>query len=69
MNTKSQAKVVGGKYLAGAVLVKGEFCTVKEATSLDGSQKFALKIYKKMALRKRKEYHKRKDGHGMEVVD
>ena len=35
----------------------------------DPSQKFVLKIWKKQVLRAKKEYHRRKDGHGMVATD
>ena len=35
----------------------------------DPTQKVVLKIWKKQVLRSKKEYHRRKDGHGMVATD
>ena len=45
-------------------------CKLVEATLVgDPSQSVCLKVWKKQVLRSRKEYHRRKDGHGMYSTD
>lgn len=61
-------QVYFGNYMLKEVICKSELSTIQLAQTSDG-QKFALKIYKKMQLRKEKQYHKRKDGQGMTVTD
>ena len=50
--------------VVGETLAKTEFATVKLAQTPEGNQ-VALKICKKFALKKVKEYVKRSDGQGM----
>ena len=48
---------------------ESDFSRVKCALNIKNGCKYSLKIYKKLQLKKQKEYHKKKDGNGMIVVD
>ena len=63
-------KILNGKYMMEQVLVSNTLCKLKLASLIsDPSKKVVLKIWKKQVLRNKKEYHRRKDGHGMVATD
>lgn len=58
------------KYLVERVLAQNTLCKLKVASIIGQEpRKVVLKIWKKAVLRSRKEYHRRKDGHGMFCTD
>jgi hypothetical protein len=61
MQSGQHTKVINDKYLVRSVLATNEFANIKYCSDTEGRE-FTLKCYNKMALKKRKEYHKRKDG-------
>lgn len=59
-----------GKYVVERTLCSNTLCKLSiAALTSDLSQKVVLKIWKKQVLRSKKEYHRRKDGHGMVATD
>ena len=63
-------KIFNGKYLIEKTLASNTLCKLKVASLVaDSSKKVCLKIWKKQVLRAKKEYHRRKDGHGMVATD
>lgn len=63
-------KVYNNKYVIDRKLVSNTLCklVIGKLTS-DPSKEFILKIWKKQVLRAKKEYHRRKGGHGMVATD
>jgi hypothetical protein len=61
MQSGQAVKIINDKYLVRSVLATNEFASIKHASDTEGRD-FTLKCYNKLALKKRKEYHKRKDG-------
>ena len=58
------------KYVVESTIASNLLCKIKIASLKDDpSNKVALKIWKKQVLRSQKEYHRRKDGHGMVATD
>ena len=64
-------KVYNNKYILESTIYSATLCTLKLASGMDAAlkDKFALKVFKKGVLRSKKEYHRKKGGHGMEVTD
>ena len=63
-------KVFNGKYVLEKTIAGNTLCKLKLASLVtDPSKKVTLKIWKKQVLRSKKEYHRRKDGHGMVATD
>lgn len=64
-------KVYNGKYILEKTISSNSLCSIKLATGTGESsgKQFALKVFKKGILRSKKEYFRKKGGHGMEVKD
>lgn len=64
-------KVYNGKYVLEKTISSNSLCAIKLAsgTGENSAQKFALKVFKKGILRSKKEYFRKKGGHGMEMRD
>ena len=62
--------MINGKYILEKTIASNCLCklTVAALTS-DPTKKVVLKTWKKQVLRAKKEYHRRKDGHGMVATD
>ena len=58
------------KFVVERCLVSNTLCKLSiAALTSDSTKKVVLKIWKKQVLRSKKEYHRRKDGHGMVATD
>jgi len=59
-------KVFNDKYVTESTIASNTLCKLKVASlKADPTQKVVLKIWNKQILRSQKQYHRRKDGHGM----
>ncbi len=62
--------MLNGKYTVESTIVANTLCKLKLASLVEEpSKRVTLKIWKKQVLRSKKEYHRRKDGHGMVATD
>ena len=62
--------MINGKYEVEKMLTSNILCKLKIAHLVaDPTQQVMLKVWAKQVLRSRKEYHRRKDGHGMFCTD
>ena len=59
------------KYILESTIYSATLCTLKLASGIEEGlkNKFALKVFKKGVLRSKKEYHRKKGGHGMVMTD
>lgn len=57
------------QYRVQGKIAQSEISIIKSAINKEDNQTYALKFYKKLQLKKLKEYHKRTDGIGMVVTD
>ena len=67
---KKGQKIYNQKYQTERVIASNVLVKLVEASILhEKERRVVLKIWKKQVLRSRKEYHRKKDGHGMYSTD